>query len=148
MISLDLYGIPIACARPRVNFSRKLVYDEQEKLKEGMRWQLKTQYREKPLGCPVSLDVTFYLPIPKATSKPKERQMLNGVIHHIAKPDIDNLQKFVLDCLNGLVIEDDRRVVEIRARKLYSSKPGTLIRIFPITPEMYEKVDGNHQRES
>lgn len=146
MISLDLYGIPVPSARPRFNSITRTAYEEpeQKKLKEGARWQLKSQYREQPMECPVSLDITFYLPVPKSTSKPKTRQMLNGVIHHISKPDIDNLQKFILDCLNGLVIEDDRRVVEIRARKLYSTKPGTLIRIIPLNSAENELKNGSH----
>lgn len=150
MISLDLFGIPIPCARPRVNFASRRVYEspEQERLKEGTRWQLKSQYRETPLGCPVSMDITFYMPIPKTTSKPKQRQMLNGVLHHITKPDIDNLQKFVLDCMNGIVIEDDKRVVEIRARKVYSTKPGTLIRIYPQRAENQENIDGSYPRKT
>lgn len=150
MISLDLFGTPVACSRPRFNFKTKHAYEdpEQSKLKEGCKWQLKSQYRETPLGCPVNIDVTFYLPIPQSTSKPKQRQMLNGVIHHIHKPDIDNLQKFVLDCLNGIVLQDDRSVVEIRARKVYSTKPGTLIRIFPLNPEKYENLDGSDPRKT
>ena len=150
MISLDLFGTPIASARPRFNFKTKTAYEDpqQGKLKEGAKWQLKSQYREEPLGCPVYVDLTFYLPIPKSTSKPKQRQMLNGIMQHISKPDIDNLQKFVLDCLNGIVIEDDRRVVEIRARKVYSSKPGTLIRIMPIRPEQYEQINGSDPRKT
>jgi Holliday junction resolvase RusA-like endonuclease len=134
MISLDLYGTPVASARPRFNFASKHAYEapEQTKLKEGAKWQLKSQYREEPLWCPVIVDIIFFMPIPGSTSKPKKRQMLNGILHHITKPDIDNLQKFVLDCLCGIVIQDDRRVVEIHASKKYSSKPGTLIRIYPV----------------
>jgi len=150
MITLDLFGIPIACSRPRCNFATRSVYEEPEqaKKKEGARWQLKSQYREKPIEAPVYLDITFYLPIPKSASKPKQTQMLNGVIHHINKPDIDNLQKFVLDCLNGIVIEDDRRVVEIRARKIYSTKPGTLIRIYSSGEILAGKIDENNQRKT
>lgn len=150
MISLDLFGTPIASARPRFNFKTKSAYEDptQSKLKEGAKWQLRSQYREEPLGCPVSVDITFYLPIPQSASKPKQRQMLHGVLHHISKPDIDNLQKFVLDCLNGIVIEDDRRVIEIRARKIYSTKPGTLIRIMPVRPEQYEQSDGSDPRKT
>lgn len=150
MISLDLFGIPVPSARPRFNFRTKHAYEdaEQGKLKEGAKWQLKSQYREEPLGCAVSIDLTFYLPIPKSASKPKQRQMLNGVMHHISKPDIDNLQKFVLDCLNGIVIEDDRRVIEIRARKIYSTKPGTLIRIMPVRAEHNELSDGSDPRKT
>lgn len=148
MISLDLFGCPVATPRPRFNSYTKHTYDKPEhvKLKEGCKWQIRSQYREKPLCCAVSVDITFFLPVPKNTSKPKTREMLNGKLHHIHKPDIDNLQKFVLDCLNGLVIEDDRNVIEIRARKLYSTKPGTLVRIFPISPEYYEKINASDSR--
>lgn len=141
MISLDLFGNPVPCQRPRFNSRTKHAYEnpEQTKLKEGYRWQLKSQYREKPLTCPLFIDFTFYMPIPKGTSKPKTRDMLNGRLQHISKPDIDNLQKFVLDCLNGLVIEDDKLVIEVRARKIYSTKPGTLIRVSPVNPELYEQ---------
>lgn len=129
MITLDLFGEPQALQRPR--FSRGKVFDPQSRVKEGFKWQIKSQYRNLPLASPVSLDITFFMPIPKATSGIKKKQMLNGVCFHMKRPDIDNLQKFILDCLNNLVIQDDAQVVEIRTRKIYSDKPGTLIRIFP-----------------
>lgn len=131
MFTIDISGEPIPQMRPR--FARMgnavCTYDAQKKLKEGYKWQIKSQYREDPIPGPVYLDVTFYMPVPKSTSGIKKRQMVNGVLHHIKRPDIDNLQKFLLDCINKLVIEDDSQVVELRARKVYSGRPGTLIRI-------------------
>ena len=37
------------------------------------------------------------------------------------KPDIDNMAKFVLDALNGLVYEDDKQVVKLVVYKLLDS---------------------------
>ena len=149
MLSFDLYGDPIAQTRAR--FFRKGdhvgTYNPQVKIKEGCKWQLKSQYRDEPLGMPLYLDLTFFMPIPKSTSKPKRREMLTGRISHMKKPDIDNLQKFVLDCLNEIVIRDDSQVVEIRARKVYSMKPGTLIRIRPINETGFGEEYESYRRQ-
>lgn len=137
MISLEIFGNPIPQKRPRFNRrgNKTFCYDEQSKLKEGYQWQLKSQFRKEALAIPVAIDLIFYLPIPKSTSKIKQRQMENGIIAPSKKPDIDNLQKFVLDCMNKLIIEDDSQIIEIRAKKIYSSKPGTLVRVFPLADE-------------
>lgn len=58
--------------------------------------------------------------------------MLNGTYYHIVKPDVDNILKFYLDVLNKIVVKDDNQVVEVRARKIYSSKPGVHLRIIPV----------------
>lgn len=137
MIKLDLYGDPVAWQRPQ--FARRGAklhsYDGQEKLKVGCKWQLKSQFRDQILTAPVSIDLTFYMPIPKSTTSIRKRQMLHGKMYHMKRPDLDNLQKFVLDCLNQIILADDAQVVEIRARKIYSDKPGTLIRILPLTEQ-------------
>ena len=40
----------------------------------------------------------------------------------MATLDIDNLVKFVLDGVNGLVYKDDKQVVKLVAYKLYDSE--------------------------
>lgn len=134
MIELDLYGDPIPQKRPK--FFRRGdhvgCYDDQIKLKQGFQWQMKSLYRGDPLECPLSLQITFFMPIPKSTSKVKKKQMINGVIAHIKRPDLDNLQKFLFDCMNGLIFKDDSQIVAIHARKIYAENPGTFVRIFPL----------------
>ncbi len=134
MISLDLFGDPIPKKRARTfnNHGRVVTWDSQDKLKEGCKWQVRSQYREEPLQGPVIMDVLFMMPIPKSTSKVKQRAMLNGTYHHMVKPDVDNLTKWIGDILNGVVIKDDSQIVEIRAKKIYSSKPGTYVRVIPV----------------
>lgn len=150
MISLDIFGTPIPQKRPR--FSRKGAsthcYDEQKTLKEGYRWQIRSQFRAQPLLIPLGLDLLFFMPIPASLSSVKKKQMENGLIGHVKKPDLDNLQKFLLDCMNGLVFKDDSQVCEIRAKKIYSSKPGTTVRIIPLASEKRDMLYENCAREN
>lgn len=150
MISLELYGIPQAQQRPR--FARKgaytQCYDPQSKIKEGCKWQLRSQFKEDPLQMPLALDLIFFMPIPKSSSALKKRQMANGLIAHSCKPDLDNCIKFASDCLNGLVFHDDAQICEIRAKKIYSNTPRTLIRLIPLADEKRELLYENCARES
>lgn len=150
MISLELFGDPVAQKRPRFARQGKFVtcYDEQARLKEGYRWQIRSQFREEPWGMPIALDLVFFMPIPKSLSKIKKRQMENGLIGHMVKPDLDNICKFFLDCLNGLAFKDDAQICEIRAKKIYSSKPGTLIRMIPLADEKRNMLYENCSREN
>lgn len=131
MLTLDLYGIPIPWKRPRAR--GKIFFDAQAKEKEHIKWQIRSQFRNNPLLLPIKMDMTFFMPIPKYTSGIRKKEMIAGNLHHIKRPDIDNLQKFFLDCMNGLVFQDDSQVVEIHAKKVYADNPGTLIRLYPIT---------------
>jgi Holliday junction resolvase RusA-like endonuclease len=127
MISLSLFGDPIPLKRARSSGS--LHYDPQKKEKEQIKWQIRSQFRDNPIASPISLDLIFFMPIPKSTSSIRKKQMINGSIFHCHRPDVDNLAKLILDCLNNIVYLDDSQVIEMKAKKVYSEKPGTLIRI-------------------
>jgi len=75
------------------------------------------------LDVPVSIDITFFMPIPKSTSK-KKQKLLEGQ-HHSKRPDLDNLIKHLNDSLEGICWTDDAKIVEVTARKVYSSEPRT-----------------------
>lgn len=141
MIVIDLYGDPVPQKRPRFRRTEKYVqtYDPQSQEKEQYRWQLRSQFRNKPLTVPLEMDVIFYMPIPKATSFVRKKLMIANTMHHMKRPDIDNLMKYILDCMNGIVFQDDAQIWSIRAQKIYAESPGTLIKINPSTYENHEK---------
>lgn len=128
MISLEISGVPVPQHRPRCTKNGH-VYDDQKLIKEQYRWQLKGQYRNEPLTSPISLDITFHMPIPKGTSSIRKKEMINGMYYHIKRPDIDNLKKLVFDTMNGIIFKDDSQVAEVRARKIYSERPATIINV-------------------
>jgi len=45
------------------------------------------------------------------------------------KPDIDNFEKFIFDCLSGVIIRDDSQIVSCRHDKRYSENPRVEIQI-------------------
>ena len=130
MIEIVVPGKPIAKKRPR--FARRgkytAVINDQET--EGGKFIIQCLQQlngEKPLEGPIALHCCFYMPIPKSTSKKKRALMIDGLEHHTKKPDVDNLVKFVADCLNSIAWHDDRQIVAIRATKIYANDPKTEI---------------------
>ena len=57
----------------------------------------------------------------------------------IGKPDVDNLAKFVLDSLNGVLYDDDSQVVTLNATKMYDNEESYL----GSTEVFVDKVDEN-----
>jgi len=134
MIVLTVEGEPTAWMRPGFNHKTGAIYDQQKKEKEHVKWQLQAQMPENLLTIPLEIDFVFYFPVPKSTSSVKRKQMLRDEIHHMIKPDNDNLQKYILDCMTGTIFEDDCQVVDIHARKVYGESPRTLICVRPLFP--------------
>jgi Holliday junction resolvase RusA-like endonuclease len=122
---ITIPGKPIAKARPRFVRRGKFVatYNPQE-TEEG-RWLLsaRSQITEKLTG-PIKIRVIFFMPIPKMSAKKLLETMGS---YHQKKPDIDNLLKFVLDCLNGEAWEDDALIGHVEALKFYDIEPSTKI---------------------
>lgn len=64
-----------------------------------------------PWAVPVCADLTFVMPRPKSGP----RSAPGGP--YDSAPDVDKLCRAVLDALSGVAYDDDRRVVDLRARK-------------------------------
>ena len=85
-----------------------------------------------PLEGAISISIIAYLQRPKShfgTGKNANILKKNAPHYHTTKPDIDNLVKFYLDCLNGIAWEDDKQIIYIQATKTYSEEPLTSVRI-------------------
>lgn len=78
-------------------------------------------------GKPITVFCTFYMPIPKSSTKRFKALCDSVPTRHVKRPDVDNLVKFVLDCLNGVAWVDDGQVAEVNAVKLYSTQPRTVV---------------------
>ena len=75
-------------------------------------------------GKPVTLRIVARFLPPKSTSKKKQKQMLDGEILPLKKPDMDNIVKVVADALNGVAYNDDTQIVLVSAKKAYSAIEG------------------------
>ena len=74
---------------------------------------------------PVRLDATFYFPRPRSHYRGKSDVLrADAPVHHVGKPDRDNLDKAVLDTLTDLqVLKADEFVASGTITKLYAA-PG------------------------
>lgn len=77
----------------------------------------------------LNINILFYLPIPKSFTIRDQNLCLWGVKSVISKPDIDNLAKYYLDCMNGLLFQDDKQIISLKCLKKYSNKPRVVIDI-------------------
>lgn len=134
MIYLDVPGEPIAWKRPGQKHlaTRTLVYDMQKKEKAITRAQMASQYKLVPISAPVKILARFFFSVPASASQKRKEMMLSGEIKHACKPDSDNLTKYILDCMNGLIFVDDSQVCEYHVVKSYSEMARTEITIMPL----------------
>ena len=97
--------------------------------KNLVKWTAKQQWKQKPLECPLVVELDIYRQIPKSTSKKRRKLKNERVIRPVVKPDIDNYSKGILDSLNGIVYKDDSQVVSLIANKYYSDNPRVEINV-------------------
>ena len=130
---LEVRGIPKAQARARAFAFKKgerthvRMYDPETSRdwKRTVAHEAALAWAQPPLSGPVMVDLRFALPRPKSLPK--------RVLHHVKKPDLDNLAKAVKDALRGIVYNDDSQVVCLKVSKAYSPTPG--VQIFVSTME-------------
>lgn len=72
---------------------------------------------------------TFHFSIPKSDSKSVREKKLSGDLQHTQKPDLDNLEKFYLDCMSGIFFSDDKKVVKLQSEKKWSLEGFTEIEV-------------------
>lgn len=127
-------GTPIAKKRPR--FARKGHYVQtysNQRTEEGrFLLMLLEQWDGRPLECALYVKMDFSFLRPKGhfgTGKNEGELKKKAPLHHLTKPDIDNCIKFALDCMNGIVFNDDKQIVKLIANKHYSDKANTLITV-------------------
>lgn len=106
MFSLD----PVAKARPR--FGRDRVYTpfKTERYEQHVAMVAKAQMvGAEMLDGPIHARIRFVFKRKKSVKR----------IHHIIRPDLDNLIKAILDGLNGIAFKDDAQVCSLSATKVY-----------------------------
>jgi Holliday junction resolvase RusA-like endonuclease len=84
---------------------------------------------KKPLIGPIMVSMVFYL------NRPASRRVEIWVP---TTPDLDNLEKAVLDALNGVAYEDDRYVVSKNGQKKYVryDEPRVCVRITSLSRQI------------
>jgi Holliday junction resolvase RusA-like endonuclease len=139
-LKLIITGDPIAKMRPRFRIAGKAPrqfissYSVQGELEEMYKFLIKQQL---PRGFfviknPVFLHLWFGLCRPRnhfGTGRNSGKLKPSAPKFPQVMPDIDNYEKFILDCMNKIVFKDDRLVISIRSDKRYTENPRTEIMV-------------------
>lgn len=133
-IKFEVLGEPKALKRHRTFRRGNFVgnYDPSANDKNDFLRLAHEHAPEKPLDCPLMMNVAFYFPHPKShyrTGKNSGELKLGIQELHTKRPDIDNLLKFIADALNGVYFRDDSCICTCHAVKRYSERPRTEILI-------------------
>ena len=89
------------------------------------------------------ISFVFYMPTPKQVPKKLLDSYCSERRKHKKKPDIDNLVKLYLDCLDEIFFAGDQRVSLGPCLKVYSPTPRTVILIDEMTDRL-ETQDLDH----
>ena len=73
------------------------------------------------------------MPIPASIRKKDQDLYRSGELKHDKKPDVDNLIKLYLDCLDGILIHGDQKISLGPCLKVYHPEPKTVIWIHETT---------------
>ena len=136
MICTHRFNInPVPASRPRVSRWSTYYPKKYTKFKKDME-ALTSEMETTPSEKLVSVELEFGIMIPKSWSKKKKEELNNTYCSN--NSDIDNYIKAILDSLNGIVYVDDKQVVELFAKKIYSEEGYILYK----HKEIYGNIEG------
>ena len=117
--SLEINTRPIPKQRPRL--SKFAVYTPKKTLdyENLVAFEWKRRYKDLILKGAVKLVLVFVFKKAKSCKKTL----------HTQRPDIDNLEKAILDGLNKVAFVDDCQVVEMKSKKVFSDTDKILITV-------------------
>lgn len=132
LVSFFIPGRPFAKQRPR-STRRGVTYTPKETVSfERQVGIIARPMFAVPFACAVRVEIEARFGIPKSWAKYR-REAARGA-WHTQKPDLDNIEKAILDGLNRIAFADDAQVAEVRKAKRWvdPDEEGTLVSILSL----------------
>ena len=133
VLRLTIPGEPKAKARPRFNRQTGRTYtpNSTTSYENLVRYAFSEAYPDWiPTEAPVEVHMYFRFTPPQSWSKKKKESALKKFIKKTSKPDLDNLEKSVMDALNHVAWDDDSQVFCKYSIKEYSERTEAQIIIY------------------
>lgn len=131
MIDFIIPGKPVPMPRPRFTRNGHTYNPPKAQLKKKeISILARNEMTRRSVGITdraVTLEINCYFEPPKSYTLKKLKQISNGQLQYIKKPDVDNLAKTVLDALNGIAYNDDSQVIKMIVSKEYSDTAHTKV---------------------
>ena len=134
MVNYIVYGEPVGKGRPRFakrgTFVSTYTPQKTKTYEDEIRMMAKAAMgASEPLDTPVTVAIYIRVGIPASYSKQKRKDALSGVLKPTKKPDLDNVAKCHLDAIQGIIIFDDKLVVNLHVTKVYAETPAVEVMV-------------------
>jgi len=122
VVRIEVPGDPVAWARPRMNKGKAFTAERQREARSSLSWQIAMGWgrpkveRKKALG--MTIEFVF-----------KARRKSDLGMLRVARPDLDNLVKLVMDAAQDIVFEDDAQIAELTVIKRWGEVSQTNIEV-------------------
>ena len=133
MITFTVYGEPQGKGRPKFTLTGHAYTPERTKTYEA---EIVAAFRREfpdfvrwEKGVPLRVRIKAVYGIPRSDSGLTAARKASGEIRPTKKPDADNVEKIVLDAINGIAWRDDAQVVDLRTTKVYGAVPRVEVEI-------------------
>lgn len=138
MYQFTIMGNPVAKGRPK--FARRGAFmsaytpEKTVNYENLVKHAFLEKYESNPIEDPLIVEILAYFPVPLSWPKSRKSVLTSGMlIPVVKKPDVDNLQKIILDALNQLAYKDDSQVFCITCKKYYSETSRVEVHIVKYT---------------
>lgn len=140
-IKITVPGDPVPQGRPKFTtkpFVRAYDPPKSAAYKKLVARHAKKQQPAELLEGELEVEILIFKQSLKSFSKKKVELAESGQLRPTTKPDADNYAKGPLDALKGIIWKDDGQVVDLIARKFYSSKPRIEITVRTLEEQQIE----------
>ena len=129
-IAFTIHGKPFAKQRPR--HGKFTTYTPKETVSfEAHVGNVARPLFSEPLTGPVR--VTIWATFKPAVSWSKKKAAAHLGQYHTQKPDLDNIEKAILDGLNRIAFADDSQVADVQKRKVWGADAKTVVTVEVLT---------------
>lgn len=125
-IKITVPGDPVPQGRPKFTtkpFVRAYDPPKSAAYKKLVARHAKKQQPLELLEGELEVEIIIFKQTLKSFSKRNKALAESGMLRPTTKPDADNYAKGPLDAMKGIIWKDDGQVVDLIARKYYSSEP-------------------------
>ena len=134
IVMYTVYGEPVGKGRPRFArrgaFTHAYTPEKTKTYEDEIRMMARAAMgSSEPLDTPVTVAIYIRVGIPASYSKQKRKDALSGIIKPTKKPDLDNVAKCHLDAIQGIIILDDKLVVNLHVTKVYAETPAVEVMV-------------------
>ena len=129
-VTFTIHGKPFAKQRPR--HGKFTTYTPKETVSfEAHVGSVALPLFDQPLTGPVK--VAIWATFKPAVSWSKKKTAAHLGRYHTQKPDLDNIEKAILDGLNRIAFRDDSQVAEVQKRKIWGPDAKTVVTVEALT---------------